>query len=148
MTTALRRVVTGLDAEGRSCIAIDGPAETIIGRSHASPADNGAPGDAGGGPTHMSLPAGATQLSFHDFPPRSQFTMHATDTLDYLVILSGEVSLVTEMGETLMRPGDVVVDRGVLHNWRNDGDVPCRSLLVVLPAHPVGAGATMSGIVG
>lgn len=71
--------------------------------------------------------------------------MHATDTLDYLVVVSGEVTLITETGEVLLKAGDVLVDRGVMHGWRNDTDRTCRIVNVLCPAHPVGRGATVSG---
>jgi len=51
--------------------------------------------------------------------------MHATDTIDYLIILSGKVTLVLEEGEADLGPGDFVVDRGVVHGWRNPHDEPC-----------------------
>ena len=69
--------------------------------------------------------------------------MHATDTIDYLVIISGHVTLVMEDGEAQLGPGDMVVDRGVMHAWRNDTDAPCLAAVVNLPAHPVGQGRTI-----
>ena len=138
-----RRVVTGVDADGRSCILIDGPAGTVIWSSETSPADNSGGADAGGG--RFRFPTSGTQFVFSDFPPGGGSIMHATDTLDYLVVLAGEVTLITETGETLLKAGDVLVDRGVLHGWRNDGDTPCRIVNVLCPARPVGQGATVSG---
>lgn len=140
-----RRIVTGLDAAGRSAILIDGPAPGVIWTSDRSPADNGSQEDAGGRPFTFDVPVGGTQLVFHDFPPRRAGAMHATDTLDYIVIVSGEVVFVTETGEALVGPGDVVIDRGAYHSWRNDSDTPCRSVIMHVKADPVGRGATVSG---
>jgi len=82
---------------------------------------------------------------FSDFPPGGGSIMHATDTIDYLVVLSGEVTFITQTGETVLRAGDVLVDRGIMHAWRNDGTEPCRIVNVLCPALPVGKGATHRG---
>jgi quercetin dioxygenase-like cupin family protein len=138
-----RRVVAGLDAQGRSCILIDGPARTVIWSAKDLPADNSGTGDAGGG--RFRFPTRGAEFVFSDFPPGGGSIMHATDTLDFLVVLSGEVTFITETGETQLRAGDVLVDRGIMHGWRNDSDQPCRIVNVLCPAHPVGKGATVSG---
>jgi quercetin dioxygenase-like cupin family protein len=141
--TAPRRVITGLDAEGRSCFLFDDPAGMVIWSTVAVPADNSGTTDAGGGP--FRFPTSGTLFVYADFPPGQGSFMHATDTIDYLVVVSGEVVFITETGETLLRAGDVLVDRGNVHGWRNDGEVPCRIVNVLIPAHPVGKGATVAG---
>lgn len=107
------------------------------------PADNSGTDDAGGG--RFRFPTQGAEFVFSDFPPGGGSIMHATDTLDFLVVLSGEVTFITETGETLLRSGDVLVDRGAMHGWRNDSDQTCRIVNVLCPAHPVGKGATASG---
>ena len=107
------------------------------------PADNSGEADAGGG--RFRFPTQGVDFVFSDFPPGGGSPMHATDTLDLLVVVSGEVTFVTETGETLLKAGDVLVDRGVMHAWRNDGDQPCRIVNVLCPALPVAGGATVSG---
>ena len=51
--------------------------------------------------------------------------MHQTDTIDIVTVISGEVWAVVETGETLMKPGDTLVQRGTRHAWRNRSDSPC-----------------------
>ena len=51
--------------------------------------------------------------------------MHQTDTIDIVTVISGEVWAVVETGETLMKPGDTLVQRGTKHAWRNRSDSPC-----------------------
>ena len=51
--------------------------------------------------------------------------MHQTQTLDYIIILSGELYLILEEGETLLRAGDMVIQRGTNHAWSNRSDKPC-----------------------
>jgi quercetin dioxygenase-like cupin family protein len=138
-----RRIVTGLDPDGRSCVVIDGPAQSVIWSSPSTPADNSGVADAGR--SRLRFPTEGVEFVFADFAPRSSSPMHATDTIDFLVIVSGEVTFITETGETQLRAGDVLVDRGVSHAWRNDSDQPCRIVNVLCPAKPVGKGATMSG---
>ena len=50
---------------------------------------------------------------------------HATATLDYLVVISGEVTLTVAGSEVTLGPGDAVVQQGVAHDWRNRGTEPC-----------------------
>ena len=89
------------------------------------------------------LHSGGSNFAICTFPPGAEAFMHATDTLDYLIVLSGKVTLVLEKGEAALGPGDFVVDRGVLHGWRNPHDEPCVAAVVNLPAHPVGKGRTI-----
>jgi quercetin dioxygenase-like cupin family protein len=138
-----RRLVTGLDADGRSCIQFDGPARTVIWSAPDLPAAFSGETDTGGG--RFRFPARGADFVFSDFPPGGGSPMHATDTLDFLVVVSGEVVFITETGETLLKAGDVLVDRGAIHAWRNDSDKPCRIVNVLLPAKPVGQGATVAG---
>ena len=138
-----RRVVTGVDANGRSCIAIDGAAKTVIWDVNALPADNSGTADQGGG--RLRFPTAGAQFLFSDIPPGGGSPMHTTDTVDFAVVISGSITFITETGETLLRAGDVLVDRGAVHAWRNDGDEPCRIVSVMCPAHPLGKGATFSG---
>lgn len=58
--------------------------------------------------------------------------MHRSKTLDYGVVLSGEMTLVLDDSETVLRPGDVVVQRGTNHAWANRGDVPCVMAFVLV----------------
>lgn len=142
----LRRVVTGLDAQGRSCVLFDDVAQTVIWSADEAPVDNSGTADAGG--MHASFPTTGAQFMFADLPPGMLSPMHATDTIDYTVVVSGEVMLITETGETKLRAGDVFVQRGVVHAWRNDSHEPCRMVSVLAAAKPVGKGATMSGKMG
>ena len=60
--------------------------------------------------------------------------MHETDTIDYAVILSGEIHAVVDEGETLMRAGDVMIQCGTSHSWDNRSDEICRVLFVMIDA--------------
>lgn len=51
--------------------------------------------------------------------------MHVTDTIDIVTVISGEVSVLLDVGEKHLQQGDTIVIRGVKHAWRNRGDQPC-----------------------
>ncbi|MBO0713751.1 MAG: cupin domain-containing protein [Acidimicrobiales bacterium] len=66
---------------------------------------------------------------------------HATDTVDYAVCLEGEIWAVMDEGETLMRAGDVLIQRGTYHAWSNRSGAVCRMLFVLVDADPLPDGA-------
>jgi hypothetical protein len=66
-------------------------------------------------------------------------TMHRTDTLDCITCVIGEIYLVTDVDEVLMRPGDTVVIRGTNHAWSNRSDSPCLLVGTMIDAVPKAA---------
>jgi len=62
---------------------------------------------------------------------------HVTDTIDYAICLEGEIWAVMDEGETLMRPGDVLIQRGTYHAWSNRSDRACRMAFVLIDAEPL-----------
>src|SRR5262245_12845825 len=62
---------------------------------------------------------------------------HATDTVDYAICLEGEIWDVLDEDETLMRAGDVLIQRGTYHAWSNRSDKICRMLFVLIDAEPL-----------
>ena len=66
------------------------------------------------------------------------FGMHRSDTVDLIIILSGEVWAVMGNGdETLLKPGDTLVQRGTVHTWRNRGSEPCVMAAVLVGTEPL-----------
>lgn len=63
-------------------------------------------------------------------------SMHRTDTCDLFVIASGEVYLVTDTDETLLKAGDTAIVKGVNHAWSNKSDTPCMIIGVMVHANP------------
>jgi naringenin degradation protein FdeH len=61
--------------------------------------------------------------------------MHTTDTIDYVVVLSGRVTLLLDEGEVELNPFDAVVQRGTNHYWLNYGDTPALLMGVLLAAN-------------
>jgi mannose-6-phosphate isomerase-like protein (cupin superfamily) len=136
-TGPFRRVVTGLDASGRSAVVEDGPVPANA-RVDASSFDlktrTLAPF------TRYILEAdgiwfGALPLS-PGSPGGPEFPMHDSPTVDLMVIVSGAMELRLESGSTIVRPGDVVVQRGTKHTWKVMGNEPCVAFGILLDARP------------
>ncbi len=161
----VRRVVTGHDASGREQILSDGaPPKTIEAPNGAgvsellvfesAPRDARSGGDSAGPgfPLHpapggatvrvIRLPAPAAGASGEERwlavagedPERRGW--HTTDTLDFELILDGEIALGLDDGDHLLGRGDVVVQRATGHRWRVVGDRPCTYLAVMLRPDP------------
>lgn len=58
--------------------------------------------------------------------------MHRTESIDYGIVIEGEMTLVLDRGEVLLRPGSVVVQRGTNHAWANRSGKPCRMLFMLV----------------
>jgi mannose-6-phosphate isomerase-like protein (cupin superfamily) len=63
--------------------------------------------------------------------------MHRTDTIDYIVLLSGQLTMLLDEGEVELQPFDLVVQRGTNHAWANRGEEPALLLAVNIDAEPV-----------
>lgn len=61
-------------------------------------------------------------------------TMHKTDSIDYLVVLSGEMYMEMEDGQTLLSQGDCIIQRGTNHAWVNKSEKPCLIAAVLIDA--------------
>jgi quercetin dioxygenase-like cupin family protein len=89
-------------------------------------ADHPAPGAAPENAPATGLGPNTTEIRIVEMPPGSRREMHRTETVDYGLVLDGELYLVLERDETLLRAGDVVVQRGTNHLWHNRSDVATR----------------------
>lgn len=75
---------------------------------------------------------GAVEAAGHgDTQPRHAL-MHRTETIDYGIVLEGELTLIMDVGETVVRAGDVVVQRGTNHGWSNRSDANCRVAFILI----------------
>uniref|UniRef100_UPI0035C9F29D cupin domain-containing protein n=1 Tax=uncultured Sphingomonas sp. TaxID=158754 RepID=UPI0035C9F29D len=59
-------------------------------------------------------------------------SFHRTRSIDYGIVIEGEITLLLDKGETIVRAGDVVVQRGTNHGWVNRGTKPCRVAFVLI----------------
>ena len=63
--------------------------------------------------------------------------MHRTGTVDYIIVLKGEIYAVMEKGETLLKAGDVLVQRGTMHSWSVRSNEPCIVAAILVNAKPL-----------
>ena len=73
----------------------------------------------------------------HDKRAGAHPGMHRTDTVDYAILLEGEIWAVMDEGETLMRAGDVLIQRGTHHAWSNRSNRVCRMAFILIDAQPL-----------
>jgi quercetin dioxygenase-like cupin family protein len=141
-----RRVVTGHDAEGRSVILSDGPAPKSLTIPSAvfheiwSTAETPVPllpeepsEPTTSRPLRTPPDPNGTVIRIVDLQPRAGSPMHRTQSVDYGIVLQGEVHLVLDDGsETRLAPGDVVVQRGTDHAWENRTDSVARMAFMLI----------------
>ena len=75
---------------------------------------------------------GAAEASSHTGQGSRHSHMHRTETIDYGIVLEGEIMLIVDEGETALRAGDIVVQRGTNHGWANRSDQNCRICFVLI----------------
>ena len=126
----LRRVVTGHDRQGKSIIALDDkPEAAVLGAAQ----DRRALIEVWATISKEAVvDPSASEFRVVDMPAGSRREMHRTDTVDYAIVLAGEVHLVLEQEETKLGAGDVVVQRGTYHAWHNRCDRGARMAFVNL----------------
>lgn len=71
-----------------------------------------------------------------DGDTRRSATMHKTDTLDVIHVIRGEVYLILDDDEVLLRPSDTVIIQGTNHGWSNRSDSPCLMIGSMIDATP------------
>jgi quercetin dioxygenase-like cupin family protein len=141
----VRRVITGHNAQGRSYIVSD---DRVTGGAH--PNLYRATGELPLGPTPAGESQGIRPTDRPQLEPElggSTFTFvtlaptpkgatpgwHRTVTIDYDIVLGGELVLMVDEGETQLCPGDVVIQRNTMHAWRNDTNAPVYFVAVLVP---------------
>ena len=150
MALQIRRVVTGHDASGHATVKIDEAAKNLVSSrpgttacvvwtSEGFPVDNTGEEDAGLRRTGTTLDNG-TVFRVLELAPGVSPRNHRTDSIDYAVVMSGEVDMVLDDMTVHLKAGDVLVQRGTIHNWINRGTEPCVIAFVLIAAKPVKIG--------
>jgi len=133
----------------------------------SAPADNSTAGDLAAGPRRLEPPPNGSRFRFFMVEPEDPSVsasqreemaarrfeamgashcrvdtsrhpgMHKTRTVDYIILLSGEVTLLVDKGEVDMKPFDVVIQRGTNHAWVNKGKEAATLVAVLIDAKPV-----------
>jgi len=170
---SIRRIVTGNNARGQSCIVEDGPSPAVrfvaerpgyrvtnIWRTSGSPAAIDAADDIA---RHQGVapPQDGTVIRIIDIPPEASDPderkrqaaatfgklfadadhrledkrhpgMHVTESVDYAIVLEGEMTAILDKDETIMRKGDVLIQRGTNHAWANRSSKPARIAFILI----------------
>jgi mannose-6-phosphate isomerase-like protein (cupin superfamily) len=136
---------------------------TELWETRSSPADNSDAKDAADHERSIEPVGGGTVFRIIEYPPdsgrlktldpdsffsemgaqaadkaeRRHPGMHRTHTLDYCVVLSGQIYAVLDEGEVLLRAGDCLVQRGTRHAWSNRTEKPCVIAFVLVATKPL-----------
>ena len=135
MAAKIRRVVTGHDANGKAVVTIDeivshsesrrkGAATYGIWSTDTTPADVGGDTD-GAKRAYGGLDPNRTIFRFVEYQPGCEPRRHRTESIDYAVVISGEIDMELDDSAVHLKAGDVLVQRGTVHNWVNNGTEPC-----------------------
>jgi quercetin dioxygenase-like cupin family protein len=147
MPLHIRRVVTGHDDSGRAVVTIDEISRNVISRrpSHEScviwstgsfPTDNASALDGATRPV-ASTDANGSVFRIVEYAPGVAPRNHRTESIDYAVVMAGEIDMEIDGVTVRLRQGDVLVQRGTIHNWNNRGTKPCVIAFVLIAALPV-----------
>jgi quercetin dioxygenase-like cupin family protein len=149
MAFQVRRVVTGHDADGKAVALIDdvktaearrpGTEAAVIWTTEGFPVNNDGSEDDSArqvATTH----ANGTVFRVIEFGPGNSPRNHRTDSIDYAVVISGEIDMEMDGSWVHLHAGDVLVQRGTIHNWVNQGTEPCVIAFVLVDAKAVEVG--------
>jgi len=158
MALRVRRVITGHDASGRAIVKIDEVSNNLFtGRPGATacnvwttevfPVNNDGEADESLRKVGTTLKRG-TIFRIIEFAPGLAARNHRTDSIDYIVVISGEIDMELDDSLVHLQAGDVMVQRGTIHNWVNRGTAPCVLAVVLIDAKSVEAGGKVLPAVG
>jgi quercetin dioxygenase-like cupin family protein len=150
MAFQVRRIITGHEDSGKAIVKIDeivknvregrpGAMAHAIWTTEGFPVNNAKQDDAGARPVQTTLPGG-TIFRVIEFKPGVQARNHRTDSIDYIVCMAGEIDMDLDGTVVHLKAGDVMVQRGTIHNWINKGKESCILAVILIDAKPVTAG--------
>ena len=157
-------IADGEAANVKEMASMPGLALTDLWETVGAPASNAHDKDAAARPVRLEPPKNGTLLRLVEVPPDSAWRgsadgraavksigagqaqdrasgdpmMHRTSTVDYIIVLKGEIHAIMETGEKLLRAGDILVQRGTNHSWSVRGNEPCIIAAVLVNAKPLG----------
>jgi quercetin dioxygenase-like cupin family protein len=149
----VRRVITGHDSSKTAQVIRDDVAQNVNVRPQASsttiwcteavpvkihPYQDGE--DMGARRITSGTPPNGTRFMIMDLFPGCQGAMHRTDTVDYVMVMEGEVEMRMDDSRVLLKAGDVLVQQGTNHAWTNPTDKHARLAIVLVDAQPLGEG--------
>ncbi len=150
----IRRVVTGHDQNHVAKVIMDGPAtnakpgksgatSVLIWSTDGTPADiaiGEQVEDCGARILGTPPPESGSRFTVITFPPGNPGRMHRTETLDYVIVMQGEIDMDMDNSTVTLKAGDVMVQRGTNHAWVNRSNAMARVAFVLLDGKPLGIG--------
>jgi quercetin dioxygenase-like cupin family protein len=154
----IRRIVTGHGTDGTATVIIDGPASntkysptgavsTLMWSTDECPADIALGEDAedfGARRLGTPPPPRGTRFTIIDIPANSTGSMHRTESLDYIIVLSGQIDMELDHSKVSLSAGDVLIQRGTNHAWINRSDGVVRLAAILIDAKPLGLGHALN----
>ena len=155
----IRRVVTGHDTNGVAKVLWEdkasnskpprhGVVSTLVWCSEATPVDISMGEkieDMGARILGTAPPPKGTRFCVIDFPANAPGTMHRTETIDYVIVLAGEIEMDMDQSTVTLKAGDILIQRGTNHAWVNRNDKAARVAFVLIDAQPLGIGHPVTG---
>ena len=155
-------IIDGDATAVKEMASMPGLALTDIWQTGGAPASNAGSADAADRPVVLEPPANGTIFRVVEFPPDSQWRgradardafasigadhatddssddpmMHKTATVDYLLVLKGEIWAILDDSEVCLKQGDVMVQRGTNHSWSVRTGEPCLLAAILVSAEP------------
>jgi hypothetical protein len=157
-------IADGIAPNMKEMPSFPGLALTDLWETKGAPASNEGSADAADRPIHLEPPKNGTVVRIVEFPPdstrpqsadgsagfkaigaghaqdrhSSDPMMHRTQTVDYIIVLKGEIYAIMETGEKLLKAGDVLIQRGTNHSWSVRSNEPCIVAAILVNAKPLG----------
>jgi hypothetical protein len=144
MAFTSRRIVTGHDAQGKAIVEEDAVFDSVPGvmdktlqgvflwGTDSAPADAHGP-DPRKGKISLAPPPKGSVFRVLELPPGNEAHMHKTETVDYVIMLEGEVDMILDDGaEVHMNQGDFMIQRATWHGWVNRSKKPCKIVFVLM----------------
>jgi quercetin dioxygenase-like cupin family protein len=149
----IRRVVTGHDTNGKACVWLDSDltnhkspdektSSSMVWSTESTPADFTGIEDMGLRMLGTAPPAGGTRFAVLEIEPGNKLHgMHRTDTLDYVICLSGEITMLLDDSQVTLKPGEILIQRGTNHAWINQGAETARFACILIDGAPKRSGS-------
>ena len=155
----IRRVVTGHDANNVAKVLIDQPAtnakypqpgqvSTMMWCTDSSPCKmpiGEQIEDYGARVIGTPPPPRGTRFAVIDFPPGNHPGMHRTETIDYVIVIEGEIEMDMDDSTVKLKQGDIMIQRGTNHAWANRSGKNARVAFVLVDGKPLGIGQPVLG---
>ena len=139
----VRRIITGHDDNGKAIVKIDetcshfrdgrpGAKVCNVWTTDTAPADNSSQDDKGKREGKFTMIENGSVFRIIQFNPGVEQRVHRTDSIDYIIVMSGEIDMLLDDSEVHLKAGDIMVQQGTNHAWVNRSTAMCRIAFVLI----------------